>query len=127
MATTTHRLPRIREPRSAHASSQDTLSARYPTRARALTMAALTLAFLGWLNESWLVLKCAASLSSVPIVRERLYPRPHRPGAPPGSDNTLWRFAPREVNPHTSRSGVLREPWVRLGTDCHDEARRGAG
>jgi hypothetical protein len=42
----------IRAPRPADASHQDTLAARYPDWVRALAMAAFTLAFLGWLNES---------------------------------------------------------------------------
>jgi glutamate synthase (NADPH) small chain len=46
----------IRTPRPADPSSQDTLAARYPAWVRVLVMAAFTLAFLGWLNESWLFL-----------------------------------------------------------------------
>lgn len=46
----------VRTPRPADPSSQDTLAARYPAWVRVLVMAAFTLAFLGWLNESWLFL-----------------------------------------------------------------------
>jgi hypothetical protein len=46
----------VRTPRPADASCQDTQAALYPAWVRALTMAAFTLAFLGWLNESWLFL-----------------------------------------------------------------------
>lgn len=56
MAATTDRLLWVREPRLAEVSSQDSLAARYPAWVRWLVMAAFTLAFLGWLNESWLFL-----------------------------------------------------------------------
>ncbi|TNG03840.1 MAG: hypothetical protein EP297_00080 [Gammaproteobacteria bacterium] len=46
----------IRNPRPAGPSVQDTLAARYPLWVRMLVMAAFSLAFLGWLNESWLFL-----------------------------------------------------------------------
>jgi glutamate synthase (NADPH/NADH) small chain len=46
----------IRTPRPADANRQDTLAARYPPWVRMLVMAAFALAFLGWLNESWLFL-----------------------------------------------------------------------
>jgi glutamate synthase (NADPH/NADH) small chain len=46
----------VRSPRAAAAGTQDTLAARYPLWVRLLAMAAFTLAFLGWLNESWLFL-----------------------------------------------------------------------
>lgn len=46
----------IRAPRPAQAGRQDTLASRYSRWVRLLAMAAFTLAFLGWLNESWLFL-----------------------------------------------------------------------
>ena len=46
----------VRTPREASADRQDTLAARYPLWVRLLAMAAFSLAFLGWLNESWLFL-----------------------------------------------------------------------
>jgi hypothetical protein len=55
-ATTSDRPMWLREPRPADPSSQDSLAARYPAWVRWLAMAAFTLAFLGWLNESWLFL-----------------------------------------------------------------------
>ena len=55
-ATASDRPICVREPRPADASSQDSLAARYPAWVRWLVMAAFTLAFLGWLNESWLFL-----------------------------------------------------------------------
>lgn len=54
--TQIQRSPLVRTPRPADASCQDTQAALYPAWVRALTMAAFTLAFLGWLNESWLFL-----------------------------------------------------------------------
>jgi hypothetical protein len=54
--TQTQRPPLTRTPRLAAASCQDTQAALYPAWVRVLTMAAFTLAFLGWLNESWLFL-----------------------------------------------------------------------
>ncbi len=42
--------------RSKGAACQDTLPGRYPWWVMALSMAAFSLAFLGWLNESWLYL-----------------------------------------------------------------------
>ncbi|WP_177418307.1 hypothetical protein, partial [endosymbiont of Lamellibrachia barhami] len=38
------------------AANQDTLPGRYRWWVMALSMAAFTLAFVGWLNESWLYL-----------------------------------------------------------------------
>jgi len=55
-ATASARPIRFREPRPADPTSQDSLAARYPAWVRALVMAAFALAFLGWLNESWLFL-----------------------------------------------------------------------
>jgi glutamate synthase (NADPH/NADH) small chain len=46
----------IRTPRRSRAGAQDTLAARYPLWVRLLAMGAFSLAFLGWLNESWLFL-----------------------------------------------------------------------
>ena len=46
----------VREARPAPPSRQDTLAASYPLWVRLLAMAAFTLAFVGWLNESWLFL-----------------------------------------------------------------------
>ncbi len=46
----------VRCPRPADSGRQDTLAVRYPLWVRLLAMAAFTLAFLGWLNESWLFL-----------------------------------------------------------------------
>lgn len=56
MAATTDRPLWVREPRPGEPSSQNTLAVRYPFWVRALAMAAFSLAFLGWLNESWLFL-----------------------------------------------------------------------
>jgi glutamate synthase (NADPH/NADH) small chain len=42
--------------RGKNSCSQDTLPGRYPWWVMALSMAAFTLAFIGWLNESWLYL-----------------------------------------------------------------------
>jgi glutamate synthase (NADPH/NADH) small chain len=55
-ATDSRVTPRVRAPRAADPSRQDTLAARYPFWVRALVMAAFTLAFFGWLNEAWLFL-----------------------------------------------------------------------
>lgn len=49
-------VPLIRAPRPLAAGQQDTLAGRYPAWVRWLAMAAFSLAFLGWLNESWLFL-----------------------------------------------------------------------
>lgn len=51
MASPTARIPRLAPP-----GMQGTLPARYPPWVRLLTLTAFTLAFLGWLNESWLFL-----------------------------------------------------------------------
>lgn len=48
--------PLIRSTRASDATRQDTLAAHYPAWVRWLAMAAFGLAFLGWLNESWLFL-----------------------------------------------------------------------
>jgi hypothetical protein len=50
------RPPLLRTPRPVGASFQDAQAALYPAWVRALTMAAFALAFLGWINESWLFL-----------------------------------------------------------------------
>ncbi|MCP4408539.1 MAG: hydroxylamine oxidoreductase [Gammaproteobacteria bacterium] len=34
---------------------------------------------------------------------------------------SLWKFGLREVNPHTSKNQVLRQRWIRLCSDCHQE------
>jgi glutamate synthase (NADPH/NADH) small chain len=49
-----HPLPH--EPRASAASQQDLLPRRYHPGIQVLSMAAFTLAFLGWLNETWLFL-----------------------------------------------------------------------
>jgi hydroxylamine dehydrogenase len=36
---------------------------------------------------------------------------------------SLWKFGLREVNPNTSGNRVLRERWVAVCTDCHEEGR----
>jgi len=46
----------MRHARPTSAGQQDTLSAHYPAGVRWLAMGAFSLAFLGWLNESWLLL-----------------------------------------------------------------------
>jgi glutamate synthase (NADPH) small chain len=56
MAATIDRPLWVREPRPADPSSQDSLASRYPAWVRWVVMAAFALAFLGWLNESWLFL-----------------------------------------------------------------------
>jgi hypothetical protein len=43
-------------PRPLTATQQDSLPGRYSQAVQWLSMAAFTLAFFGWLNESWLVL-----------------------------------------------------------------------
>lgn len=43
-------------PRPLIATQQDSLPGRYPLAVQLLSMAAFTLAFFGWLNESWLML-----------------------------------------------------------------------
>lgn len=44
----------LRQARPSAATRQDTLASRYAGWVRVLVMAAFSLAFLGWLNESWL-------------------------------------------------------------------------
>ncbi len=51
MSAAASRIPRLTSP-----GEQGTLASRYPLWVRLLVMAAFTLAFLGWLNESWLFL-----------------------------------------------------------------------
>ncbi|MBW9264970.1 MAG: hydroxylamine oxidoreductase [Candidatus Thiodiazotropha sp. (ex. Lucinisca nassula)] len=34
---------------------------------------------------------------------------------------SLWKFGLREVNPHTSQNKVLRQRWIKLCSDCHEE------
>lgn len=46
----------FRQARPAGATRQDSLASRYPGWVRGLVMAAFSLAFPGWLNESWLFL-----------------------------------------------------------------------
>ncbi|MDH5736473.1 MAG: 4Fe-4S binding protein, partial [Gammaproteobacteria bacterium] len=41
-------------PRAMNASEQETMPGRFPLAIQLLSMAAFTLAFLGWLNETWL-------------------------------------------------------------------------
>ncbi|NNJ85086.1 MAG: hydroxylamine oxidoreductase [Gammaproteobacteria bacterium] len=38
---------------------------------------------------------------------------------------SLWKFGLREINPHTSQNRVLRENWIELCSDCHDEKQAG--
>lgn len=49
-------VPLTRAPRLTGASEQDTLPARYGWPVRLFSLAAFTLAFFGWLNETWLFL-----------------------------------------------------------------------
>ncbi len=35
---------------------------------------------------------------------------------------SLWKFGLKEINPNTSGNRVLRERWVTLCMDCHEEA-----
>jgi hydroxylamine dehydrogenase len=37
------------------------------------------------------------------------------------ADKSLWKFGLLEVNPNTSGNRVLRERWVAVCTDCHEE------
>jgi hypothetical protein len=37
---------------------------------------------------------------------------------------SLWKFGLREVNPNTSGNRVLRERWVAVCADCHEECLR---
>ncbi len=46
----------VRAPHLAGAGEQDTLPSRYRWSVHLLSMAAFTLAFVGWLNETWLFL-----------------------------------------------------------------------
>jgi hydroxylamine dehydrogenase len=39
------------------------------------------------------------------------------------ADKSLWKFGLLEVNPSTSGNRVLRERWVALCVDCHEEAQ----
>lgn len=39
------------------------------------------------------------------------------------ADKSLWKFGLLEVNPHTSGNRVLRERWVALCQDCHEEGQ----
>jgi len=48
--------PIVYQPRGAAASHQDSLPQRYGWAVHVLSMAAFTLAFVGWLNDSWLYL-----------------------------------------------------------------------
>jgi hydroxylamine dehydrogenase len=34
---------------------------------------------------------------------------------------SIWKFGLKEINPNTSGNRVLRERWVRLCSDCHEE------
>ncbi|MET0093347.1 MAG: multiheme c-type cytochrome [Sedimenticola sp.] len=34
---------------------------------------------------------------------------------------SMWKFGLREINPHTSKSKVLRQQWIKLCSDCHEE------
>jgi hydroxylamine dehydrogenase len=34
---------------------------------------------------------------------------------------SMWKFGLREINPHTSKNKVLRDQWVKLCSDCHQE------
>ncbi|HFQ13531.1 MAG TPA: hypothetical protein ENK40_01910, partial [Gammaproteobacteria bacterium] len=43
-------------PRALDSTQQDLMPARYPLWVQVLSMAAFTLAFAGWLNETWLML-----------------------------------------------------------------------
>lgn len=53
---TTGPAPIVHLPRPAGAARQGSLPARYPPWVRWLSLAAFTLAFAGWLNETWLFL-----------------------------------------------------------------------
>jgi len=39
------------------------------------------------------------------------------------ADKSLWKFGLLEVNPHTSGNRVLRERWVAICMDCHEEGQ----
>jgi len=49
-------IPITHVPRESEAGAQDSLPRKYPIAVQALSFAAFTLAFLGWLNETWLFL-----------------------------------------------------------------------
>ena len=59
MAVTAHEMkmeqPIRYQPRSLAATQQDSLPGRYSLTVQLLSMAAFTIAFFGWLNESWLM------------------------------------------------------------------------
>lgn len=60
MSVTAHEMkieqPLRHMPRPLAATQQDSLPGRYPLAVQLLSMAAFTVAFFGWLNESWLML-----------------------------------------------------------------------
>lgn len=39
------------------------------------------------------------------------------------AQKSLWKFGLREINPHTSKNQVLRERWITLCRDCHEEKK----
>jgi glutamate synthase (NADPH/NADH) small chain len=49
-------IPIVHAPRESEADAQDLLPRRYPLAVQVFAFAAFTLAFAGWLNESWLML-----------------------------------------------------------------------
>ncbi len=36
---------------------------------------------------------------------------------------SMWKFGLREINPNTSKNKVLRQRWIKLCGDCHDESK----
>jgi len=34
---------------------------------------------------------------------------------------SMWKFGLREINPHSSKNRVLRQGWIKLCSDCHEE------
>lgn len=49
-------IPIVHAPRASGADAQDTLPRRYHPGIQLLSLVAFTLAFVGWLNETWLFL-----------------------------------------------------------------------
>ena len=41
------------------------------------------------------------------------------------ASKSLWKFGLREVNPHTSKNQVVRQSWIKLCSDCHEETKAG--
>lgn len=55
MSTSSAAAPTCHTPRASSGAQQDVMPRRYSLGVQALSMAAFTLAFVGWLNETWLM------------------------------------------------------------------------